>query len=100
MGWRDELLTLHTGGWNADDIDEACEAIHEACTEGAWEGFEIADLTVDQVRAVLGVDEDAGLLRSVQAVAVVRGLQDTDSEALQRALYDLDAFAFDFAGDI
>jgi aryl-alcohol dehydrogenase-like predicted oxidoreductase len=99
MGWRDDLLYLHTNGWNADDIDEACEAMHEACDEGQYEGTEVRNLTLPQVQSVLKVTLDGRLLRSLQAIAALRHLRNTDAEDLQRALYDLDAFAYEFAGD-
>ena len=99
MGWRDALLCLHTHGWNADDIDEACEAMHDACNDGEYEGVEVSHLTLAQVQSVLKVDLDARVLRSLQEVAVLRGRQSVEAEDLQRALYDIDAFAYDFAGD-
>lgn len=99
MGWRDDLLRLHTHGWNTDDIDEACEALHEACDQGEYEGSKVSDLTLAEVKSVLKVDLESGLLRSLQAIAELRSRQSPDAGDLQQALYDLDAFAYDFAGD-
>jgi len=99
MGWRDALLHLHANGWNADDIDEACEAVHVACDEGEYEGSEPGDLTLAQIQSVLNVQLDHRLLTSLQVIAVVRHCQNIDAEDLQRALHDLDAFAFEFTGD-
>lgn len=99
MAWRDALLQLHTAGWNADDIDEACEALHEACDEGEFAGTEISDLTPHQIRYLLSVTLDLALLSSLRAIATLRHRQSLDAEELQRALYYLDAFAYEFAGD-
>ena len=52
MGWRDALLHLRTYGWNADDIAEAGETVHDACDEGDYEGAEVSNLTLAQVQAV------------------------------------------------
>ena len=99
MGWRDRLLHLHSRGWNADDIDDACEALRNACDEGEYDGAEIRDLTSAQLRSVLQADMDEGVLISLREIATLRCLQSTDAEELQRALYDLDAFAYRVAGD-
>jgi hypothetical protein len=99
MGWRDALLRLHNGGWNADDIDKACATVHDACDEGKCEGTEVGDLTLTQLRSVLHLGLDEHVLRSLQTIAALRRCQDHDAEELRRALYDLDAFAYDFGDD-
>ena len=100
MGWRDALLHLHTNGWSADDIDAASAAVHDACDEGEYEGTEVNDLTLSQIRSVLKINLDDRLLTSLQAIAVLRRRQSIDAEDLRRALYDLDAFASEFADDV
>jgi hypothetical protein len=95
--WQDALMRLHVRGWEPDDIDAACEALREACSEGAHAGAQLASLTPSQVGRVigqtLGEDEVAALLR----VAELHGREDADGELLRAALYDLDAFAFAYA---
>ena len=97
--WRDQLFRLHVHGWNADDIDEACEALYESCREGAYEGIAVADLTTAQMRRALSAEVAEPLLHALRGVAGLREQQGPDADELQRALYDLDAFAYDFAGD-
>ena len=99
LSWRDALMRLHVGGWDADDIDEACEAIYEACTEGTHEGVAVEALTPLEVCGVLNVELDEALLSALQAIAALRGRQDREADDLRQALYDLDAFAYDYAGD-
>lgn len=99
MGWREALLYLHGNGWNADTIDEACEAVHVACDEGAYEGIDAGNLTFAQIQSVLNVQLDHRLLRSLQVIVALRHRQNTEAEDLQRALHDLDGFAFECKGD-
>ena len=99
LTWRDALLRLHVHGWNADDIDEACEALYEACSEGMYEGGLVDDLTPDQARSVLNTNIRTSLLMDLQQIAALRSQQTPDAERLRRALYDLDAFAYEFGDD-
>lgn len=92
-------MTLHVAGWDTDDIDAACEALAEACDEGPYEGSEILDLGEDQVARVLGSAPPADQTRALLRVAELRNRVDPEAEALRRALYDLDAFAYEYAGD-
>ena len=94
MRWRDALLRLHTHGWNADEIDEACEALHETCEEGMYDGTDLAELTLAQVQAVLNVTLDHRLLECIHTIAVWRRRLDQEGDDLRRALYDLDGFAY------
>ena len=98
-GWRDALFRMHLNGWNADDIDEACEALYEACSEGAYEGVAVVELRPAQVTALLGVDLDPRLVTALQQVASLRAMQTAEADDLRAALFDIDAFAYDFAGD-
>lgn len=98
--WRDALMKLHTRGWDSDDIDQAAEAINEACTDGVFEEMEILDLSEADVQVVLDDDavpddECAALL----IIADLRSRQSADARDLHRALYDLDAFAYEHAGN-
>ena len=92
-GWRELLFRLHASGWNADDIDEACEGLYEACSEGAYEGTDVEDLSSQQIRSVLKVDVGERLVVAIRGVAALRAQQTPEAEALRKALYDLDAFA-------
>ena len=98
-GWRVLLFRLHASGWNADDVDEACEGLYEACSEGAYEGTDVEDLSTHQVRAVLHVNVDERLAVAIRGVAALRAQQTSEAEALRNALYDLDAFAYGFDGN-
>lgn len=97
--WRDCLFRLHASGWNADDIDEACEALSEACSEGVYEGTAVRDLTTDQIQAALRAEVPAPQLDALRVVAALREQQNAEAEQLRQALYDLDAFAYEFSGD-
>ena len=99
MGWREALLHLHANGWNADYIDEACEAVHVACDEGKYEGTEVGDLSLAQIQSVLHAQLGDRLLTSLQVIAALRRCQNIEAEDLQRALHDLDGFAFECTGD-
>ncbi len=96
--WRDALMRLHVSGWDSGDIDAACETLIETCEEDPESQLELATLGPSRVREILGTriadDEVAALLQ----VAAVRSSQGAEGQALRDALYDLDAFAFDYAG--
>ena len=99
MSWRDDLYRLHAQGWSADDIDDACEALHEACTDGALKDSLVTELTAGQIRSELGITVDDALAASLRRIAALRSRRDADTEHLRHAMYDLDAFAYEFAGD-
>ena len=96
--WRDALMKLHVAGWNTDDIDSACEALAQACDEGSLEGFEICDLSADQVRGVLASPVATDEADALRRVADLRHRVGPETEALRAALFDLDAFAYEYAG--
>ena len=91
--WQEALMLLHERAWHGDLIDEACEALAEACLEGGFRGQEMRQLTVDDVCNVLehrvSVEEASALCR----VAEVRARFDLDGRQSREALRDLDAFA-------
>ncbi len=89
--WRGALLHLHGQGWDAGDIDAAWDALNEACTEGAYEGEEIEDLTTTQVGWVLGGQTDSDECESFHQVAKALSRDDL-AEVVRRALDDLDHF--------
>lgn len=99
LPWRDALMRLHVGGWDTDDIDAACEALVEACEEDESAGFALGDLTAAEVDDILEADVAADEVPALLALARVRSSQGDDARALQEALYDLDAFAYAYAGD-
>lgn len=93
------MLHLHVLGWDADDIDNACQALNEACSEGgAFDGSTVIDLEFSAVRELLRADLTSGAVASVLLVAETLGRADSDAAALREALYDLDAFAYKYAG--
>ncbi len=91
--WEDALIHLHEMGWDTDDIDSACEALVEACTDGAFEGSEPSDLDSDQLRQVLGSEPSQSELEAVVCLAEVRAQEDPEAEAMREALWDIDEFA-------
>jgi hypothetical protein len=94
--WRDALLALHDNGWDADDIDSACEALIEACDEGAYAGLELSALSLLDAVKILDVELDDDEVLSLLEIAEVRSQQDSAAaRALHNALYDLDAFAYE-----
>ncbi len=99
MSWQDDLFRIHSLGWSAEDIDDACEALNEACDDGNFEGTPINDLTPTQVRSELAVTLDDATAAALRRIASLRCRQDRDAEDLRHALYDLDAFAYKFTGD-
>ncbi len=95
--WRDALMRLHVAGWDTDDIDAACAALAEACDEEA--GVGVQELSSARVRSVLGVEVGEGEVSALRILAALRAGVGAESEALREALYDLDAFAYAYAGD-
>ncbi len=51
------------------------------------------------MRSVLGIALDDTLAAIVNRIATLRSRQDSDADDLRHALYDLDAFAYEFSGD-
>jgi len=93
------LLHLHVIGWDADDIDHACQALNDACSDGgAFDGCAVMDLDFSAVRELLRADLTSGAVASLLLVANTLGQVDSEAAALREALYDLDAFAYDYAG--
>ena len=88
--WQAALLRLCRRGWDTDEIDAACEALIEACETG---GRPLEALTADDVDDILDVDVHPAEVPALVAVARARSGAGPDADALQRALYDLDAFA-------
>ena len=91
-GWKEALSVLYENGWETDDIDAACEALFEACDEGAYSGQPIAELSADQVESVLDVEVDDEESHALALLADLRVQSGSAAEALARALYDLDRF--------
>lgn len=98
--WRDTLMRLHVAGWNSDDIDDACEALAEACDDGAHAGTAIDALTPDQVRATVKEPLETRVAAALVTIADLRRQGTTAADELRTALYDLDAFAYEYAGDV
>lgn len=98
LSWQDALLKLHVRGWDTDDIDLAAEALLEACTEGDFEGTEISALGDGDVVQILEQRVPEDECRALRVIGQVRAQQGPESDALQRAIYDLDAFAYAYAG--
>ena len=86
-------MLLHERGWSGELIDQACTALIESCTEGEFQGREVAGLTPAEARRVLDEpvadDESSALCR----VAEVHDRVDQEGDAMRGALRDLDAFA-------
>lgn len=99
MTWQDALMKLHVRGWDTDDIDGAAEDLLEACTEGDFEGTRILDLSVPDTARALGASPPEDEIRALLVVADLRAREGPEASALHRALYDLDAFAYEYAGD-
>jgi hypothetical protein len=91
--WEDALIHLHEMGWETDEIDAACDAIVEACTEGDYEGNEPSELDDDQLEEVLGGDYAVSERKALAALAELRAQEDPDAEAMREALWDLEEFA-------
>lgn len=92
QSWQEALLILHALGWEGDLIDGACEALNQACSDGALQGRALLGLSRREVEGVLqqGVDEQesGALLR----LAEVHDRLDHQGNELRHALYNLDAF--------
>ena len=95
-GWQDALMTLHGRGWDAEDIDAAAEAVCEACADGAFEGMEVLELQHEDVEAILDDEYPEEEVGALLELADLRAREDSESIALSRALYDLDAFAYEY----
>lgn len=91
--WQEALMLLHERAWAGDLVDEACEALAEACLEGELRGRPVRDLTVEEVRKVLEHRVSPEEARALCRVADVRGRADADGIQSREALRDLDAFA-------
>jgi len=96
LAWQDAVMRLHIGGWDTDDIDAACEALVEA-SEGS--GSELRALTRAQVEDILETKVEENEVPALLLIARLRASESTDAHALREALYDLDAFAYAYAGD-
>jgi len=92
-------MTLHVRGWEADQIDLAAESICEACSDGMFEGSEILELSDDEVERVLDDEFPEDEIEALLVVADLRAQSTRDSERLSRALYDLDAFAYEYGDE-
>lgn len=97
--WQEALLTLHVGGWDTDDIDDACETLAEACDEGILGANEVVDLDADDVRSVLDNELSVEEADALILIADLRQQVGGDAEALGDALYDLDAFAYEYSDE-
>jgi len=93
MNWEDALIHLHEMGWDTDDIDSACEALVEACSDGLFEGTEPSELEPDQLEQVLGGEMSRTEREAVVCLAEVRAQEDPEAEAMREALWDIDEFA-------
>lgn len=96
--WQEALLLLHALGWEGDLIDGACEALTQACAEGALQGRNVLELSRRDVEKVLqqkvGEQESGALLR----LAELHDRLDRQGNELRRALYNLDAFVESLRG--
>jgi len=97
--WRDALMRLHVAGWDTDDIDAACEALVSACEEGPASGAEVTELTAAEVRDILETPVADEEISALLTVAALRAMEGAEAQQLREALYDLDAFAYEYAGD-
>ena len=93
--WRDALMRLHLAGWDTDDIDAACEAVEEA----AGSGVSIGELSSAEVRDALESEVRDDEVSALLTIADLRARQGAEAQSLRDALYDLDAFAYEYAGD-
>lgn len=91
--WEDALIHLHEMGWDTDDIDSACEALVEACTDGAFENTEPSELDPDQLAQVLGDEYSPSERDAVVLLAEMRAAEDPETDAMREALWDIDEFA-------
>lgn len=86
-------MLLHERGWQGELIDEACDALLEACAEGTLLGKLPSELTEAEVTSVLRQRPDSDEILALQAVADTWDRADRDGDELRAALIDLDAFA-------
>lgn len=93
-GWRRALRMLCQEGWDSDDIVDACAALAEACEENAVGADEIVDLTDEEFEQILDGTLDEQVATAVREIADLYARQDARSDALRRALFDLDAFTY------
>lgn len=93
QSWEDSLILLHENGWETDDIDAACDALVEACTEGDFEGSEPSELDDAQLASILGSDATAAERKAIVHLTEVRAQEDPEAEALTEALWDIEDFA-------
>lgn len=91
--WQEALMLLHERAWHGNLVDEACEALAEACLEGAFQGRMIRQLTVDDIRVVLRNRISPEEANALCYVAEIRVRSGPDGQHLREALRDLDAFA-------
>ena len=91
--WEDALIHLHEMGWDTDDIDSACDALVEACTDGAFEGIEPSELAPEELAQILGDDMTPTERDALVRLSEVRALEDPEADALREALWDIDEFA-------
>ncbi len=91
--WQEQLMLLHARGWNGELIDEACMALLEACSEGALEGKEVAELSPSEAARVLAQPVADDELRVLCGLAALHDRGDATGDELRAALRDLDAFA-------
>lgn len=99
LTWEDALVHLHELGWESDDIDSACEALVEACTDGIFEGTEPTDLADEEIEQILGSELEPAARQALARLASMLGEQHAEAEALREALSDLDEFAYGRADD-
>jgi hypothetical protein len=99
QSWRDALMRLHVAGWDTDDIDGACEALAEACEERGDDPAEVTGLTVAEVRDILEIEIGDDEVPALLTLTALHSTQGAEAGELRKALYDLDAFAYSYAGD-
>lgn len=92
--WQEALMLLHERGWPGELVDEACEALIESCLEGKFQGRLIRELTLHEVRRILGQQLSSEESRALCGVAEVRDR----SGDVREALRDLDTFADSLGG--
>ena len=93
MTWQEALMLLHERGWQGELIDEACDALLEACAEGTLLGKLPSELSEREVTAILRHSPESDEVLALQAVADTWDQADADGDELRAALVDLDAFA-------
>ena len=91
--WQEALMLLHERAWHGELVDEACEALVEACLDGAFRGRMVRDLTVDEINKVLRQRVSPAEARALSHVAEIRDRPDGEGKRSREALRDLDAFA-------